>query len=254
MSVAFIIGGAIGTIVLAGVLGGWINCLQARKTAEPIPTHRSYYFLLSIAAAFSVPLFLSLTKSELLKNVLATEPPLKIEDWFIFFAVCLIAAIYSQVFLESVSKRLLQRVDSVEQRLHETAEKADEAETNASDAIEKSDKLIERLESGPPGAPETAAPLERAGAEASPAAEGATPKIDINEYDEPTRKVISALRSSRYSLRTVSGIARDAAPLSRAAVRQILTRLMQDGLVLETIGPKTGNVLYMIRLDALRTE
>jgi YLATT-like protein len=95
--------------VVAGLLGGAINLLQAQWADEPTPKHWFYFFLLSVAAAYTVPLFLSLTKSNLLENVLTS--PIKAGDWFILFAVCLIAAIYARVFLESVSKNLLHETE-----------------------------------------------------------------------------------------------------------------------------------------------
>jgi len=136
MSLTCIVVSTIVMILLAGILGGGINCLQARKADDPVPKSIGYYFLLSIAAAFSVPLFLSLTKSELLQNVLSTTPPLKTEDWFILFAVCLVAAIYAQTFLETISKNLLQRVqgaeDSSQKALH-IAQAVGEQSLNASE-------------------------------------------------------------------------------------------------------------------------
>ena len=256
MLLAQIICGVIAVILFGGLVGGCINYLQARKGDEQTPRHGAYYFLLSTAAAFSVPLFLSLTKSELLKNVLAETGPYKVEDWFILFAVCLIAAIYAQVFLESVSKNLMQRVATVEAATKKAVEKADEAASDASEAVQSTEKAVEKIEGASPSPPVgTGAPVDEQPAELDAARIVPAPihKVHISQYDETSRRVIEALRKSSKSLRSISGISEDAG-LSRPAVRAILARLIRDGVVLETIGPKTGNLLYMLRLEALRED
>jgi len=241
MSQSYVVGGAIVVILAAGMLGGGINCLQARKSDEQSPKHPAYYFLLSVAAAFSVPLFLSLTKSELLKNVLTTANSFKPEDWFVLFAVCVVAAIYAQTFLESVSKKLLQRVEQAEQTAEKATKTADAANRDAAEAIttidkhEQASELVEK---------KTAKKIA-----ASPAVDMTA--LNFNSYSHDERNVLNALLDPEYDRRTLGGIA-GATKIARTTLRPILEKLIGAGVVREIVGEKTGALYYQVQLDALR--
>jgi hypothetical protein len=214
-------------MLVAGILGGGVNTLQARKADEPLPKSKGYYFILSIAASFSVPLFLSLTKSELLKNVLSTEAPLKAEDWFILFAVCLVAAIYAQMFLESVSKKLLARVDQVE-------DKVDNTQVTANEALNKAEAAGERSLN-----PTDDAAGQRRFTMAIAAA------TQVSAADPEKQKILEALKNSKYSLgrRTLGGIALET-KLRRQTVSAVLNQLIADGAVQKVAGEVSGTDYY----------
>jgi hypothetical protein len=209
-------------MLLAGVVGGGVNCMQARKADDPVPTNKAYYFLLSIAAAFSVPLFLSVTKSELLESVLSTK--LHAEDWFILFAMCLIAAIYAQSFLESVSKNLLQRVDNAVDTSHKALAKAD-------DAQERSINM-------------TADPAAQARS-----ASAATAAASVRTTADPdTQKVLAALQNPKFPLhrRTLGGIVRDTKLDSDSAIA-ILGKLSATGVVRKVSGEISDTDYYELQ-------
>jgi hypothetical protein len=210
-------------ILLAGIVGGGVNCLQARKADELVPKSRGYYFLLSIAAAFSVPLFLSLTKSELLKGVLEAKIE-TLEDWFILFAMCLVAAIYAQNFLETVSKNLLQRVQAAvdtSQKAAQTADKALEQSLNADTDLAAKTNFAKAV----------AASLTLSG----PA-------------DPNSQKILDALKNPKYRLgrRTIAGIASET-NLSSATVGAILDKLIAEGVVVKEAGESSDTDYYVLR-------
>ncbi len=226
MSLSFTSICAIIMMLVAGILGGGVNCLQARKTGDPLPKSRGYYFLLSIAASFSVPLFLSLTKSELLKDVLSPEASLT-EDWFILFAVCLVAAIYAQAFLESVSKKLLARVDQVEDKVNIASGTANEALNKAEAAGERS------LNPTDDAAGQRRFSMARAAA------------TQMSAADPEKQKILEALKNSKYSLgrRTLGGIALET-NLSRQTVSAVLNQLIAVGAVQKVAGEVSGADYY----------
>jgi hypothetical protein len=222
------------TILVAGLLGGCVNCLQARQADEPLPKNKGYYLLLSVAAASSVPLFLSLTKSELLKNVLAASN-MHIEDWFILFAVCVVAAIFAQTFLESVSKNLLQRVQTIEEKSAQASQDAKTANENAGEAIQTLEATeIKDEQAEAPDALQMAA-------------ERAVVQIDASGYPEDEQKILNALLNSKSVRRSIAGISKDSG-LSRQQVRRTLGSLIAKGAVHEVTGQKTGALFYQLKL------
>ena len=232
MSLTSVILCVVVVILLAGLIGGGVNLLQARNADDPLPKSNGYYFLLSGAAAFSVPLFLSLTKSELLRNVLSAKTE-KVEDWFILFAVCLIAAIYAQTFLESVSKKLLQRMDSVEQSSRQSGQIAVDALNRVEAA---SDDDVNQT-------------TDEAAVTRFAAARSSVETLSPSDPDE--RKVLEALRNPKYQLgrRSLGGIVLET-KLSRQTVEAILTKLVADGTVQRIAGELSGADYYMLRPSA----
>jgi Bacterial regulatory protein, arsR family len=217
-----LVAGTVLMILVAGGVGGAINHLQARKADELIPKSSVYYFLLSIAAAFSVPLFLSLTKSELLQDVLTLDQS-KAQDWFILFAMCLVAAIYAQNFLETVSKNLLQRVQAAvdtSQKAAQTANKALEQSLNA---------------------------------DTDPAAKtnftkAVAASVTLSGHADPNRqKILDALKNPKYRLgrRTIAGIAAET-NLSSAAISTILDKLIAEGIVAKESGESSDTDYYVL--------
>jgi hypothetical protein len=220
-------------ILLAGIVGGAINCLQARKPDELIPKSRGYYFLLSIAAAFSVPLFLSLTKSELLRSVLKVDQS-NIEDWFILFAMCLVAAIYAQSFLETVSKNLLQRVQDAVNTSQKAALTADKALNKAEAAGEHSLNAT------------TDAAATARFAKARAATGSASAPLDSDR-----QKVLDALKNPNFQLgrRTIGGIVAET-KLSRPDVSGILDKLIAEGVVEKEREETSDSEFYVLRAPA----
>src|SRR5262249_52979168 len=146
---------------------------------------------------------------------------------------------------EETAEEAKKRGEQAEETAEEAKKKASEAKSEVAEVTESVETTAERVESSAVASDDTAAAeIERKKAAAP------VPKVDISRYDERTRKVIAALQASQYSLRSPTGIARDAG-LTREETRNILLRLVQDGVVMDVVGPKTGRLLYMLRRDAL---
>ena len=226
-------------ILLAGLLGGAINCLQARKADEPSPKSWIYYVLLSIAAAFSVPLFLSLTKSALLTHALATTPSPMIEDWFVLFAVCLVAAVFAQNFLESVSSQLMKRMDVVEKETKETAEKTEAATGTADKALNIAEAT------GDLAANQTTDQDKMKRAEA---ARAELTMSSAAAADPDTQKILNTFKNPKFPLgrRSIGGIVLES-KLPRATATAILNKLVADGIVDRIAGELSGSEYYELR-------
>jgi hypothetical protein len=99
-------------MLVAGAFGGGANYLLNRSTTiesvDKRPTLCANLFL-GIVAALTVPLFLELAQSSLVGVILSgwqTKP----ETLFVFFGFCVVAAVSSRAFLQSISKQLLSSV------------------------------------------------------------------------------------------------------------------------------------------------
>lgn len=136
----------IAIITFAGLIGGLANRLREVRegiaVADPEKVKRldrfavaAYPYLLGLAAAWCVPLFLSLTQSTLLQN--ATE---KSVDRFIIFGLAVVAALASSRFLDTLSEKVLsaiKKADDANTKAEAAEEKAEEASAIAESATEQ---------------------------------------------------------------------------------------------------------------------
>jgi hypothetical protein len=100
-------------MIVGGVIGGLGSYFASEVPADerqPIIKR----IALGIAAALVVPLFLNMISSSILVN--AEQTP---TNYLVFAGFCIVAAFSSKTFLTSVSKRILDKVESVEQRQKE---------------------------------------------------------------------------------------------------------------------------------------
>lgn len=238
MSQICVIAGAAAVMLGAGALGGTINCLMKRTANVADPTKpdgtqlpvqvKSYYFLLSIAASFGVPLILSFTKSDPLSKVLDITKP-DPESWFDLFAICLIVAVYAQTFLESISKKVLDMAN-------QASFKADAAADTATHALNLAEASTDRREN---------ADDDPKLATAMVAARAAAPSRDV---DPQQQKVLTALKNEKFSLgrRSVGGIVQET-KLDRDTVIQTLNKLFVEGIVEKVAGEVTGTEYYQLK-------
>ena len=148
--------------VLAGLLGGLGNWfISATPTADAVanqkPVSTGWQLLscltLGLIAAALIPLFLSMAKSDLVATasgaVEAGKPnePNKTlgADRMVYFGFCLVAAVTSRSFIDTVSARALrlageneQRVASLNREMKEIASDKEEPEANAQNAKSRS--------------------------------------------------------------------------------------------------------------------
>lgn len=183
---------------IAGAFGGYINyCMlntsEARKTKQGFKS-----IVLGIGAAFIVPLFLETIQSQLLDNSKKDTMQL-----FVYAGFCLIAAIYSKRFLETISERVLRKAD-------DALETAAEAKKTANENNKILDAIIEDEDEVPPPPADEGSGLEAA-------------KGRISSTPAPVREVTpeaiyAVFKQSPYNFRLVYGLARDLnAPVDKVA-------------------------------------
>lgn len=209
---------------IAGGLAGYFISLD-RGTAKQEPSDDSSakivapwlkYVFLGVIAAFIVPLFLSMAESDLVTNLLAvSDSTPSSSDIFVFAGFCLVAAISSRAFIQSISDRILR----------EAREARETAEAAQAQAEEIADTIVEPE-------PEEEPEMQTA------AAAAAAPEVDLDDHG---KAILHGLRDRGYALRSVSGLAKDAA-LDKQDVIDRLQELSTGGLVRMVPTKKKGKV------------
>ena len=146
--------------------------------------------LSGIAAAMLVPLLLNMISSDLLTNAREDQ-----NSYFVFAGFCLIAALTSKRFISGMSDRILSQVEETKRELKE---------------VKKSTTpIIDRF--------------------SEPEDSNEKPKLSLNLTD-PQYRILSALKSEKYSRRTLNGLCVDSG-FSRPTVAGNLSELMKKGFV-----------------------
>ena len=176
-------------MIATGVAGGYANYLLSKSVEEtPLPNKggpgamsvgRWGYMFIGVVAAFIVPLFLSLVGSDILTDILGPHEP-KLEKVFVFVSFCLIAAISSRAFIQTISDKVL-------------ALARQQAVTN-----ENLDELTEVVGSQSGELDQNPEPERLTEAE--------TTEVPLSN-DE--RRVLEALQAKPYALRTLKGVVTD---------------------------------------------
>jgi len=104
----------ISTIFVFGLLGGLVNAIRTEKQKK------DYWKSLvkGIVAALLVPIFLEVIKSEIGRNLNSN-----LYDYLIFGGLCLIAAIFSDKFIDTIGEKILQKAENAEREAKESNEK-----------------------------------------------------------------------------------------------------------------------------------
>jgi len=118
-------------MIAAGVAGGTIN-ISLRRPDRFIWREWMWSVTAGVGAAFLIPLFLRIVASSLLSDILNGSP--KPEDLFVFAAFCLLAAISSKAFIQTLSDRVLKEAREARQQAKETKEMVNEVEESAEQA------------------------------------------------------------------------------------------------------------------------
>lgn len=198
----------LGTIFISGILGGLINSFLYDSSIDR-PLLWWQHILIGIGAAFIVPMFLSSISSGLISEINDGETTsVTLSKLLTLAGFCLLAAISSRAFIRSMIDRLMRDVAVAK-------EEAKEAILRATSAEEIADLTIE-----PESLP---SPTIRG------LTEDATPSIEINEIE---KKILQVMIESRFSMRSISGIAKDAS-LSPQDVNSALGGMLKKSLVEE---------------------
>ncbi|MFC1577637.1 YEATS-associated helix-containing protein [Thermodesulfobacteriota bacterium] len=201
----------------AGAFGGVVNYMFLAK--EQLEGWRSFFASLigGLAASFIMPLFLKTISSNLVANLLDTkgitdasgklQPKGNAEDVLVFAGFCLIAAISSKAFIQTLSDKVLREAREAKKRTKDLEEEVDVMQETVSPLVESEDTQFTQIESE-----------EKPG----------FPHVTTDEG-----KVLKALANSRYTLRSPSGLAKDLRK-EREDVLNLLEELKAKGHVRES--------------------
>lgn len=114
-------------MLAAGIFGGAVNLVLS---SEP-PTRRRWVtsIVAGIGASLLIPLFLRTLSSRLLEDVLGTAP--KPEGFFVLAGFCLLAAITSRSFIQSLSDRVLKEAREATRQAQIATQQVNEVKTAA---------------------------------------------------------------------------------------------------------------------------
>lgn len=184
----------IGATLIFGILGGIVNAIR-----EKLDSDKDYIkaIIKGISAAFLVPFFLFIIRSEI-----ATNLGEDIYEYFVYGGFCLIASIFSDNFFDGIADRVLKKVENAEQIAKESNDKANTLINKKAEPEKKSKK--EEAKS--------------------------TEKTKIIYSDPSFARIIKALESDKYEFRTISGIAEET-KISKTSVHRLLANLENMGVV-----------------------
>lgn len=176
-----------------GALGGAANYLLLHKD-DPEYAKRSRSFVLGLVAALLAPLFLKTIGSDMLGNITNIHYGSGIPfDFFVFASFCLLVAVFSRTFAETVAKRLAAEVEKAKRESQEAQTRAILAEERASQVEPVLRQAME----------ERTEPLPESVRNSIP------PSLQDLPVDHNDRDLLKALHSGQYSYRTVGSLAEE---------------------------------------------
>ena len=241
---------SIATIVsimaLAGLIGGYANFLLSSSDQQPLPMSEEGpntrklawwgYLVIGVVASFVVPLFLSLAQSSLLIDVIKDDDQ-KSGKAFVLIGFCLVAAISSRAFIQTVSSRVIALA---EQASRTAAETKSEQQTLKTDVLEIAENIGSEAD-------DSSLTLEFESASALESE--ATSTLEQESKKEPLTRdellVLKTLEAKPYLRRTLSGIAADSG-IEPVKAKALLGQLIERKLAVEIRSKKTQNLLYKL--------
>lgn len=110
-------------MLITGITGGTINYLLSRPDKMRCLDWMQAV-ILGLGSAFLMPLFLRTISSNLLADLFIEKP--KYDDYLVFTGFCLLAAISSRVFIQTLSDRVLKEAKEAKQKAESSDKKVDE--------------------------------------------------------------------------------------------------------------------------------
>ncbi len=211
----------------AGVLGGAANYLLLHKD-DPEYAKRSRSFVLGLVAALLAPLFLKTISSDMIDKISSIRYGSGVPfDFFVFTSFCLMAAVFSRTFAETVAKRLAVEIEKAKRESKEAQTRAALAEERAS---ETEPVLRQAMEERTEPLPESAPVVLPASLQDLP----------IGHAD---RELLTALMNGQYSYRTVNSLAAEIQVEESEAVKR-LERMREHTLAGKKVTP-TRNLWFL---------
>ncbi len=203
----------IATIVLvmlvAGILGGLMNFfISTQEKSSTMPWWQ--HMVLGIGASFMVPLFLNMISSGLIKEIIgaSSTAPGDGSKLFVLAGFSLVAAVSSRAFIRSLTAKVLQDVKEAKLEAEKATSVAHEAKSQASTAL----NVLDENEASDAEEPQTLKAEVK-------------PTLTTNEL-----RIITEMTTGRYSMRSISGLAKDTS-LEKDAVNAAISSLMEKGLI-----------------------
>jgi hypothetical protein len=197
----------------SGLLGGAANYLLLHKD-DPEYAKRSRSFVLGLVAALLAPLFLKTIASDMVDKITNIRYGSGIPfDFFVFASFCLLVAVLSRTFAETVAKRLATEVEKAKRE-------SQEAQTRAALAEEKASQVEPVLRQEMEARTE---PLPEAARNSIP------PSLQDLPIDHTDRDLLTALLNGQYSYRTLSSLAEEVQMEESDAVKR-LERMREHAL------------------------
>jgi len=169
--------------------------------------------LYSIIAAFTVPLFLNLISSELVKTIISgTE--IFVWQLFIFIGFCALASLYAKSFLEKMYSKLAEELIKVKKQVTETKNEMQNIQDKFEEKPENIDYKSEKMKS--------------LGEEES--------KLEL------MYRVMECIYKSNFVFRSISGILRDA-KIEQDEFNAILPKMLKNDFIIAR-RTKKGDLLF----------
>jgi hypothetical protein len=211
----------------SGVLGGAANYLLLHKD-DPEYAKRSRSFVLGLVAALLAPIFLRAISSDMVDKITTIRYGSGIPfDFFVFTSLCLLAAVFSRTFAETVAKRLVAEVEKAKRE-------SPEAQTRAALAEERAIQVEPVLRQAMEERTEPLPPSER---------HTIPPQLQDLPVDHTDRELLNGLLKGQYSYRTVSSLAEEVQMEETDAVRR-LERMRDQALAGKKI-TSTRNLWFL---------
>jgi hypothetical protein len=192
-------------MIASGLLGGTANYLLLHKD-DPQYAKRSRSFVLGLVASLLAPLFLKTISSDMVDKITAIRYGSGIPfDFFVFASFCLLVAIFSRTFAETVAKRLAAEVEKAKRESQEAQTRAAQAEERAS---QSEPVLRQAME-------ERTEPLPESARNSIP------PSLQDLPVDHADRELLKALLNGQYSYRTVGSLAEEVQMEEPDAVKRL---------------------------------
>lgn len=189
----------------SGVLGGAANFLLLHKD-DPVYAKRSRSFVLGLVAALLAPLFLKTISSEMVDKLSTIRFGEGVPfDFFVFIGFCLLTAMFSRTFAETVAKRLATEVEKASRESEEAQLRAMAAEEKAREVEPVLRQVMEERTEPLPASARAAIPLS----------------LQDLPVDTKDRKLLRALSSGSYCYRTVGSLADEVAMADADTVRRL---------------------------------
>jgi DNA-binding HxlR family transcriptional regulator len=220
-------------MAVAGALGGSINHFLTRDDAKE--SYLGRCLLVGVGASFLVPLFLRMVSS----NLVDPKTDLPSTNYLVFFGFCLLAAISSKAFIQTLSDRLLKLAEDAKVEAQTANKKADETQKDVKD-LEATAEAVITKETEPDDEGQL---INFAMPSDIPAHESPPQATSGDLLNERTKRVLGALVSGRFTMRSLSGLARDSS-ISREELQQRLNELIALGYVDQTTSRKTGGLRW----------